>query len=174
MPSNIDAKREAGAAIRASMPKRETRYPRHIRHKEIEAMPRLQFSKGCESGVFISRERDEARFYSQGLCFHAADMDDLVWQETSWDEAFYCMKGQLLVQVVDAEGNKAKFTVDEGDHFWAPAGYKYTLKASGVESINFWTMAPVMQSGWRYTGDDESYSDALISMRVPSQQDSGR
>ena len=152
-----------GAAIRASLKKQENRCPRHVRHKEIAAMPRLRFTGGCESGIFISRERDGSRFYSQGLCFHDADMEDLEWDEVSWDEAFYCMKGQLIVHVKDLEGNKAEFTIDEGDHFWAPAGFTYTLKASGVESINFWTMAPVLHSGWRDTGDPAGpgYSDML-------------
>ena len=115
-----------------------------IRHEEIAAMPRLRFVKGCESGIFISRDRDESRFYSQGLCFHDADMDDLTWEGVSWDEAFYCMKGKLRVVVTDAEGNQVEYLMNEGDHFWGPAGYKYTLKATGVESINFWTTAPVL------------------------------
>ena len=85
------------------------------------------------------------------------------------DEAFYCMKGQLVVGVKDFEGNKAEFIVDEGDHFWAPAGYEYTLKASGVESINFWTMAPVLHSGWRDTGDPAGpgYSNMLLNAGKP-------
>lgn len=158
-----------GAAIRASVQQRTQRFPRHIKHDEIAAMPRLQFVPGMESGIFISRERDESRFYSQGLCFHDANMDDLVWEEVSWDEAFYCMKGQLVVLVKDLEGNEAEYIVDEGDHFWAPAGYTYTLRASGIDSINFWTMAPVLHTGWRDTGDPAGpgYSDMLLNANKP-------
>lgn len=161
-----------GARIRASVQKRAARYPRHMRHKDIAAMPRYRFVPGMESGIFISRERDESRFYSQGLCFHDADMDDLVWEEVSWDEAFYCMKGQLVILVKDIEGNEAEFVVDEGDHFWAPAGYTYTLRASGVDSINFWTMAPVLHTGWRDTGDPAgpAYSDMLINANAPKKK----
>lgn len=157
-----------GAIIRESVIKRESRVPRMIRHSEIAAMPRLRFTRGCESGIFISREREESRFYSQGLCFHDADMDDFTWDEVSWDEAFYCMKGQLKVVAVDVEGNEAEFVVNEGDHFWAPAGYKYTLKATGVDSINFWTMAPVLHSGWRDTGDAQGpvIHDMLLRTRL--------
>ena len=74
---------------------------------------------------------------------------------------------QLVVEVVDSAGNELKYTVDEGDHFWAPAGFKYTLKASGVEAINFWTMAPVLHTGWRDTGDPAGpgYSDMLLDAR---------
>lgn len=151
------------AKIRASVRPRESRVPRHLTHDEIASMPRLRFVRGMESGIFISREREESQFYSQGLCFHDADMDDLVWDEVSWDEAFYCMKGRLLVIVKDAKGTKTEFSVEEGDHFWAPAGYEYTLRASGIDSINFWTMAPVLHSGWRDTGDPAgpAYSDML-------------
>ena len=163
-----------GAEIRASVQQREHRFPRHMTHSDIAAMPRLRFTKGCESGIFISRERDESRFYTQGLCFHDADMDDLVWEEVSWDEAFYCMQGELRIVVKDLEGNKAEFTVDEGDHFWAPAGYEYTLKASGVDSINFWTMAPVLHTGWRDTGDPAGpgYSDMLLKAGKPTKKKS--
>ncbi|MEQ8659343.1 MAG: hypothetical protein RLW62_00850, partial [Gammaproteobacteria bacterium] len=152
-----------GAAIRASVKERVNRFPRHVTHAEIAAMPRLRFTRGCESGIFISRERDGARFYSQGLCFHDADMDSLVWEEVSWDEAFFCLKGVLLLHVKDLEGNEAEFRVEEGEHFWAPAGFTYTFKASGVDSINFWTMAPVLHSGWRDTGDPAGpgYSEML-------------
>lgn len=168
--------RSKGAAIRASMQKREHRYPRHMKHEDIATMPRLRFVPGMESGIFVSRERDESRFYSQGLCFHDADMDPLVWDEVSWDEAFYCMKGQLIVAVKDHEGNEAEFVVDEGDHFWAPAGYTYTLKPSGVDSINFWTMAPVLHSGWRDTGDPAGpgYSDMLRNSNKPAQKKAAR
>lgn len=168
MGATQTAAKSKGALIRARAEKREARVPKTIRHADIVAMPRLRFGKGCESGIFISREREESRFYSQGLCFHDADMDDFTWDEVSWDEAFYCMKGQLRVHAVDVEGNESEFVVDEGDHFWAPAGYKYTLKASGVDSINFWTVAPVLHSGWRDTGDAQGprIHDMLLNTRL--------
>jgi len=174
MGSPDNAPKSKGAAIRDSVQRRENRIPRLFRHEDIAAMPRLRFVKGMESGIFISRERDESRFYSQGLCFHDADMDPLTWDEVSWDEAMYCMKGQLLIGVTDAEGNEAEYVVNEGEHFWAPAGYKYTLKATGVESINFWTMAPVLYTGWRDTGDAQGpiYHQMLIDDRLESKKSS--
>lgn len=172
MGNTSNGVRSKGAAIRDSVQRHEYRVPRHIRHEEIAAMPRLRFVKGCESGIFISRERDESRFYSQGLCFHDADMDDLTWEGVSWDEAFYCMKGQLKIVVTDAEGNQAEYIVDEGDHFWGPAGYKYTMKATGVESINFWTTAPVLFTGWSDTGDAQgpAYHQMLLDGRLGSKK----
>jgi mannose-6-phosphate isomerase-like protein (cupin superfamily) len=169
MSTHTDAKREAGAAIRASVPKHETRFPRMFHPEEIREMPRLKFSEGCASGVFISNERDGGRFFSQGMCYHEPDMDDLTWQATSWDEAFLCVKGKLHVIVHDRDDNKIEFHMEPGDHFWAPAGYRYTLRATGVDSLNYWTTSPQPPDGWRYTGDDASYSDFLISDRRVAQ-----
>jgi hypothetical protein len=39
------------------------------------------------------------------------------------------------------------------------------VKSTGVEAKVLLTTSPQMLSGWRYTGDDESYSDVLIGMR---------
>jgi mannose-6-phosphate isomerase-like protein (cupin superfamily) len=160
-----EAKREAGAAIRRSVPAQEIRFPRLFRFDEIEAMPRIAFSDGVAAGTFISRERDGARYYSQGISFHAPAAKDVVWQATSWDEAFYCIDGTIHIVVTDADDVNVEFSLEAGEYFWAPAGYKYTVKSTGVEAKMLLTTSPQMLSGWRYTGDDESYSDVLIGMR---------
>jgi mannose-6-phosphate isomerase-like protein (cupin superfamily) len=125
----------------------DRRYPRVITFEEIESMPRLPFSKGCASGVFISRERDDARYFYQGLCFHDADMEEFKWMQSSWDETYYCMKGVIRVAVTDDTEREKVFDIKQGEHFYLPAGYTYTLKASGVESINFWTLGPAFKAG---------------------------
>ncbi len=160
-----EARRAAGAAIRASAPTQEIRFPRRFTFDEVEAMPRIPFGKGCECGTFISRERDGSRFYSQGISFIAADSDDVVWLATSWDEAFYCLDGAVRIVVTDVDGAEVDFLFGAGEFFWAPAGYQYTVKSTGVEARVHLTTSPQMPSGWRYTGDDESYSDALIALR---------
>ncbi|MSW95799.1 MAG: hypothetical protein F2796_03270 [Actinobacteria bacterium] len=99
-------------------------------------------------------------------------MADLTWQATSWDEAFLCISGKLHVIVVDRDGKELNFHMEAGDHFWGPAGYKYTLRATGVETLNYWTTGPAQPTGWRYTGDDGSYSDLLIGMRKVAQPQS--
>ncbi len=161
------SKTGTAAAIRASVPDTSHRVPKTIPFKEIEAMPRLQFTGGMRSGVFISKEREDSRYFSQGLCFHDADMEDLVWDEIGWDESFLCLKGKLLVFAKDVDGNVSEFEIEEGDHFWAPAGYEYTMRATGVDSINFWTMGPVQRTGWRYTDEEYAppYSAELVQMR---------
>lgn len=167
MSTLTEAKRRVGAAIRASAPKQEIRFPRLFSLAEIGAMPAIAFSDGAESTIFISRERDGARYFSQGITTLRADAKDIVWQETSWDEAFYCLEGEFRILVTDVHGTELDFTMRAGEFFWAPAGYLYAVKATGVEAKALLTTAPQMPSGWRYTGDDESYSDALVALRPP-------
>jgi mannose-6-phosphate isomerase-like protein (cupin superfamily) len=161
----IEAKRAAGAAIRASAPDHAIRFPRLFHPDEIAAMPRIAFSKGVEAAWFVSREREGSRYYSQGVAFHDADAEDVVWQATSWDELMTILSGNVRVVVTDAAGSEADFLVEEGDYIWLPAGYKYAVKSTGVEATSLVTTAPQMPSGWRHTGDDESYSDALVELR---------
>ena len=165
MDSYANAKRQAGARIRSSVPKHDIRFPRLFHADEIAAMPRIAFSKGVGLGAFISREREGSRYYSQGVAFHAADAEDVVWQATSWDEALCCLSGQIRIVVTDKEGRELDHKLEPGDYFWAPAGYKYTVRSTGVESMSYVTTAPQLPSGWRHTGDDESYSDVLIGLR---------
>lgn len=148
----------------------DRRYPRVIKFDEIEAMPRLPFSEGCSSAIFLSRERDDARYFYQGMCFHGADMEDFGWHQSSWDEAYYCVKGVLRVAVSDDTGREKVFDIHEGEHFYLPAGYTYTLRASGVDSINFWTLGPAFKVGLKplkeiNLPEAPAYAKTLIEMR---------
>jgi hypothetical protein len=127
----------------------EVRYPRVIKHEEIVPLPRMMFGRGCGTGIFISPEREDARYFMQGLCFHEADHEEYSWIQDGWDEAYFCLKGVLKVGVADSEGNEIVLEFGEGDHAYLPAGYTYTLKPSGVESINFWTVGPLPAPGIR-------------------------
>ncbi|MEZ5121358.1 MAG: hypothetical protein R2736_07260 [Solirubrobacterales bacterium] len=148
----------------------DRRYPGVITFAEIEAMPRLPFSEGCASGIFISRERDDARYFYQGMCFHGADMGEFRWDQSNWDESYYCIKGVLRVLVEDHVGNSKLFDVQETEHFYLPAGYTYTLKPSGIDSINFWTLGPAFKQGLRPLKeidlpDAPAYAKVLKGMR---------
>ncbi|MBD0862923.1 hypothetical protein IA539_17200 [Gordonia sp. zg691] len=94
-----------------------------------------------------------------------ADADDTTWQATSWDETLGCLSGRFQMLVTDIDDVTVDYLVEAGDFFWAPAGYRYTCRAVGVEATLVLTVGPVMPSGWRHTGDDESYSDTLIALR---------
>jgi hypothetical protein len=124
-----------------------TRFPRVINRDEIDSLPRLRFSEGCESSVFLSRERDDARYFYHGLCYHGADMEDFEYEQASWDESYYCLKGRLRVIARDADGNETVLEAGVGEHIYMPAGYTYTLTASGEESLNFWTLGPALKAG---------------------------
>ena len=165
MSAFSDAKRRAGAAIRASAPCQEIRFPRLYGAAEVEAMPRIAFSRGIETAWFISREREGSRYYSQGVGYVDVDAEDCVWQATSWDEAFLCLTGRFRMVVIDADGGDLAFMIEPGEYFWAPAGYLYRMQSAGVAATCLVTTAPQMPSGWRYTGDDASYSDVLIGLR---------
>jgi hypothetical protein len=153
--------------------KRDRRYARVMGFAEIEAMPRLEFSKGCESAVFVSRERDDARYFYLGMCFHGADMEDFVWEQVSWDEAFYCIKGRLCLHIRDGQDNESELFIEEGEHVYVPAGYWYTLKATGIDSLNYWIMSPSAKVGlapMHQTGIPEApqYAKTLRAMRDES------
>ena len=148
----------------------DRRYPRLITREQIEAMPRMPFSERCESAIFISRERDDARFFYQGLCFHAADMEDFKWMQSAWDESYYCVEGVLRLAVSDDTGREKVFDIQQGQHFYLPAGYTYTLRASGVDSVNFWTMGPAFKAGLKPlkeldVSDAPAYSKTLVELR---------
>jgi hypothetical protein len=125
----------------------DVRYPRVITRKEIEPIPRMMFAPGCGTSIFISPEREDARYFMQGLCFHDADHGEYAWIQDAWDEAYYCVKGIIRVGVRDAAGTEVTLDLHEGDHAYLPAGFTYVLKPSGVESINFWTVGAVPAPG---------------------------
>jgi hypothetical protein len=125
----------------------DVRYPRVIGHEEIVPLPRMMFGRGCGTGIFISPEREDARYFMQGLCFHEAEHEEYSWIQDGWDEAYFCLKGLLKVGVADSEGTSIVLDIPEGDHAYLPAGYTYTLIPSGVESINFWTVGPLPSPG---------------------------
>ena len=50
----------------------------------------------------------------------------------------------------------------QGEHIFLPAGYKYTLEATGVKSKFFWTSGPSPRVG---LADAKEYSDKLKALR---------
>lgn len=123
------------------------RYPRIIKREEIEPIPRMMFAPGCGTSVFISPEREDARYFMQGLCFHDAEHEEYAWVQDAWDEAYYCIKGIVRVGVEDSAGNETTLDIKEGEHAYLPAGFTYILKPSGVDSINFWTVGAIPSPG---------------------------
>jgi hypothetical protein len=122
----------------------QKRWPRVMTMDDITALPRFNFARGLYSHVFISREKDEARYFMQGIQIHAPDHESFEWEQDAWDEGYRTVKGVMRVIARDGAGREITL---EGEHMYLPAGYWYTLEATGVETHAFWTVAPCLKQG---------------------------
>lgn len=138
------------------------RYPRVITPDEIDKMPRLQFNTGIDTAIFLSRERDDARYFRQGYCYLEADHEPYHWEQKDFDETHYCLTGTVHLQVRDAADREIVLEAAEGEHIYLPAGYAYTLTASGVRTVFFWTSGPSPRAG---LVEAKAYADELRALR---------
>jgi len=123
------------------------RYPRVITPDEINAMPRLPFAKGIGTSIFLSQERDDARHFRHGYCYQEPDHDPYFWDQSNFDETHYVLEGKVRLRVEDAAGRVVYMEAGAGEHIYLPGGYKYTLEASGVKTVFFWTSGPSPRYG---------------------------
>jgi hypothetical protein len=138
------------------------RYPRVITPGEIDSIPRLAFNKGIGTAIFLSRERDDARYFRQGYCYMEPDHEPYNWKQADFDETHYCLEGKIHLVVRDAAGRKVILEAGQGEHIYLPAGYDYTLEASGVKTIFFWSSGPSPRAG---LVECPEYSSELKSLR---------
>lgn len=138
------------------------RYPRVIDEHEISTMPQLEFNTGIGTAIFLSRERDDARYFRQGYCWMEPDHAGYHWDQTNFDETHYCLEGMIRLRVHDARGREVVLEAGVGEHIYLPAGYAYTLEATGVKSTFFWTSGPSPRPGLVEAKD---YSNQLKSLR---------
>ncbi len=138
------------------------RYPRVIVPDEIDKMPRLTFNTGIETNIFVSRERDDARYFRHGYCYGEPDHLPYNWDQKDFDESHYVLKGRIHLVVEDAVGRTVVLEAGEGEHIYLPAGYKYTLEATGVAYTFFWTSGPSPRVG---VADAPDYSRELKALR---------
>ena len=115
--------------------------------QEIDSMPRLQFNRGIDTAIFLSRERDDARYFRQGYCYLERDHEPYNWKQVDFDETHYCLEGKIHLTVRDASGRKVVLDAMQGEHIYLPAGYDYTLEASGVKTVFFWSSGPSPRAG---------------------------
>ncbi|MEG6510276.1 hypothetical protein V6C03_14995 [Methyloligella sp. 2.7D] len=140
----------------------ETRFPRVITMSEIETMPRLKFEDGIGTAIFLSQERDDARYFRQGICFQEPDHTPYNWKQADFDETHYCLKGLIRLRIKDAEGREVVFEATVGEHIYLPAGYEYTLEPTGVETMFFWSSGPSPRCG---LAELPEYSQSLTDLR---------
>ena len=138
------------------------RFPRVITPEDINSMPRLTFNKGIGTAIFLSRERDDARFFRQGYCYMEPDHAPYNWNQMDFDETHYCIEGKIHLVVKDAAGRKVILEAKQGEHIYLPAGYDYTLEASGVKTVFFWSSGPSHRAG---LVECPEYSQELKSLR---------
>ncbi len=138
------------------------RYPRVITPGEIDSMPRLAFNRGIDTAVFLSRERDDARYFRQGYCYMESDHEPYNWKQVDYDETHYCLEGKIHLVVSDAAGRAVVLEARQGEHIYLPAGYDYTLEASGVRTVFFWSSGPSPRAG---LVESPEYSRELKSLR---------
>jgi mannose-6-phosphate isomerase-like protein (cupin superfamily) len=125
----------------------QKRWPRVMTMDDITALPRFNFRKGLYSHVFISREKDEARYFMQGIQMHAADHEPFEWEQDAWDEGYRTISGVMRCRCRDGSGREIVLEASEGEHMYLPAGYWYTLEPTGIETVAFWTVAPCLKQG---------------------------
>jgi ethanolamine utilization protein EutQ (cupin superfamily) len=113
-----------------------------ITNKEIESLPRLEFNTGIETAIFISQERDDARYFRQGICYAKAQYEPVHWTQSNFDETQFCLSGKIRLRVEDSTGKKIVLEAGPGEHIYLPAGFTYTLEATGVDSTFFWVSGP--------------------------------
>jgi mannose-6-phosphate isomerase-like protein (cupin superfamily) len=139
------------------------RYPRVINRSEIDAMPRLHFNTGIETSIFLSRERDDARYFRQGICYQEPDHLPYNWKQPDFDETHYVLKGKIRLRVKDAANREVVLEAAPGEHIYLPAGYEYTLEATGVETEFFWSSGPSPRAG--LAPDLPEFSAQLTALR---------
>lgn len=140
----------------------DRRYPRVITMSEIKSLPVLPFQPGIGTAIFLSQERDDARYFRQGICWQTVDHVPYQWQQKDFDETHYCLKGKIRLVVKDAEGRKVVLEAAQGEHIYLPAGYEYTLEPTGVETAFFWTSGPSPRYGLAEIPD---FSNSLTALR---------
>lgn len=139
------------------------RYPRVITEAEIEALPRLRFNTGIETAIFLSRELDDARYFRQGVCFQEPDHLPYNWKQADFDETHFVLTGHIRLRVKDAVGREVVLEAGPGEHIYLPAGYEYTLEATGVATEFFWSSGPSPRAG--LAPDLPEFSAQLAALR---------
>jgi len=138
------------------------RYPKVMSPDDIKDMPRLEFNKGIETAIFISQEREDARYFRQGICYAEPNHEPVNWYQANFDESQCCLTGMIRLRVQDANGKEVVLEAGPGEHIYLPAGYTYTLEATGIQSSFLWTSGPSHGPG---IVEAPSYRKALLAQR---------
>ena len=139
------------------------RFPRVITEVEIAAMPRLDFNMGIDTAIFLSRERDDARYFRQGYCYMEPDHEPFHWEQATFDETHFCLEGRIKLRVEDKAGRQVVLEAGEGELIYLPGGYAYTLEASKVAMFAASSSGPSPRPG---VTESKEYSRQLTALRA--------
>ncbi|MGU3438137.1 hypothetical protein ACNHUS_34655 [Actinomycetes bacterium M1A6_2h] len=137
------------------------RYPRVIDEPEIDALPLLEYSRGIETAIFITRERDDARYFRQGYCTIEVDAQPYEWFAPHFDESQFCLQGVIRVEATDADDRTVILEAGPGEHLLLPAGYRYRWVPTAKRTTMLWTSGPSGRIGL----SAREYGDELIASR---------
>lgn len=138
------------------------RFPRVITQRDIESLPRLEFNTGIDTAIFISQEREDARYFREGICYAKADHQPVHWTQANFDETQFCLSGKIRLRVEDSSGKQIVLEAGPGEHIYLPAGFTYTLESSGIDTKFMWVSGPSNRPGIVEAPD---YSERLRSLR---------
>ena len=138
------------------------RYPRAISEAEIESLPHLNWADGIGTKIFLSQERDDARYFRHGMMYVEPRHDDVNWFQSNFDETQYCISGMMRVRARDRRDKEIVLEIGPGEVLYLPAGYNYAMEPTGQESRLMFTSGPSPRPG---IVEQKAYSKQLRSLR---------
>lgn len=146
------------------MARNARRYPRAISAAEIESLPQLNWAEGIGTKIFLSQERDDARYFRHGMMYVGPSHDEVNWFQSNFDETQYCISGMMRVRVRDRREKEIVLEIGPGEVLYLPAGYEYTMDPTGQDSRLLFTSGPSPRPG---IVEQKAYSKQLRSLRGP-------
>ncbi|MGB1885133.1 MAG: hypothetical protein ACPHUF_14610, partial [Gammaproteobacteria bacterium] len=83
--------------------------------------------------IFVSQEREDARYFRHGICYAKADHEPVHWVQANFDETQMCLTGMIWIRVEDKNGKTVVLEAGPGEHIYLPAGFTYTIEPTGIE-----------------------------------------
>lgn len=138
------------------------RFPRVISEAEIESLPQMNWNTGIGTKIFLTRERDDARYFRHGMMYVEPDHGEVNWFQSNFDETQYCISGMMRVRAQDRTGREVVLEIGPGEVIYLPAGFTYTMEPTGQESRLLFTSGPSPRPG---IVEQKAYSQQLRGLR---------
>lgn len=123
------------------------RYPRAIAEDEIESLPQMNWNNGIGTKIFLTQERDDARYFRHGMMYVEPQHGEVHWFQANFDETQYCISGMMRVRAQDRGGREVILEIGPGEVLYLPAGFTYTMEPTGQESRLLFTSGPSPRPG---------------------------